>query len=91
MLLFVTFIFQVIITSSQQSGPYQADTVETEIRTLDGRTYFDLINQRDQALHNLRKSKIADDFKHFSKLRNKVQYSIRNGLALYRKDTKKTG
>ena len=38
---------------------------------------LDLINQRDQALHNYRKSKIADDFKHFSKLRNKVQYSIR--------------
>ena len=38
---------------------------------------LDLINQRDQALHNFRKSKIADDFKHFSKLRNKVQYSIR--------------
>ena len=38
---------------------------------------LDLINQRDQALHNFRKSKIADDFRHFSKLRNKVQYSIR--------------
>ena len=38
---------------------------------------LDFINQRDQALHNFRKSKIADDFKHFSKLRNKVQYSIR--------------
>ena len=38
---------------------------------------FDLINQRDQASHNFQKSKIADDFKHFSKLRNKVQYSIR--------------
>ena len=38
---------------------------------------LDLINQRDQALHNFRKSKIADDFKHLSKLRNKVQYSIR--------------
>ena len=43
---------------------------------MDGRI-LDLINQRDQALHNFRKSKIADDFKHFSKLRNKVQYSIR--------------
>ena len=29
---------------------------------------LDLINQKDQALHNFRKSKIADDFKHFSKL-----------------------
>ena len=38
---------------------------------------LDLINQRDQALHNFWKSKIADDFKHFAKLRNKVQYSIR--------------
>ena len=27
-----------------------------------------LINQRDQVLHKFRKSKIADDFKHFSKL-----------------------
>ena len=38
---------------------------------------LDLINQRDQALHNFRKSKIADHLKHFSKLRNKVQYSFR--------------
>ena len=37
---------------------------------------LDLVYQRDQALHNFRKSKIADDFKHFSKLRDKVQYSI---------------
>ena len=33
---------------------------------------LDLINQRYQVLHNFRKSKIADDFKHFSKLPNKV-------------------
>ena len=38
---------------------------------------LDLINQRDQALHNFRKNKIADDFKHFSKLRSKVYHSIR--------------
>ena len=38
---------------------------------------LDLINQRDQALHNFQKSKIADHFKHFCKLRKKVQYSFR--------------
>ena len=38
---------------------------------------LDLINQRDQALHNFQKSKIADHFKHFCKLRNKVQNSFR--------------
>ena len=48
-------LFHNLFIKVQQSGPYQAGTVETEIRILDVHI-LDLINQRDQALHNFRKS-----------------------------------
>ena len=38
----------IFYSGSQQSGPHQAGTVETEIRTLDRRTYFGL-NQPERS------------------------------------------
>ena len=58
-------------------APIKQVRMKQRSEPLMGGHILNLINQRDQALHNFRKSKIADHFKHFSKLRNKVQYSFR--------------